>query len=122
MGGPEVEAFLAWLSTDRGVSVSTHRQALEALLFLYQQVPGQPLPWMQAIGRPQRQARLPTVLSVTEVAAVLGRLQGLHRTLGQLRYGTGMRITEALQLRVKDVHFDRRVIIVRQGKGGEDQG
>ena len=121
MGGPEVEAFLAWLSAERGVSVSTHRQALSALLFLYQQVLGQQLPWMQAIARPQRQARLPTVLSVTEVGAVLGRLQGTHRTLGQLLYGTGMRITEALQLRVKDVHFDRRVIVVRQGKGGKDR-
>ncbi len=67
MGGPEVEAFLSWLSAERSVSVSTHRQALSALLFLYQQVFGAALPWMQAIGRPQRKPRLPEVLSVSEV-------------------------------------------------------
>jgi integron integrase len=121
MGGPEVEAFLSWLSSERGVSVSTHRQALSAVLFLYQQVLGQQLPWMQAIGRPQRRPRLPVVLSVDEVAAVLGRLDGVHGLLARLLYGTGMRIAEALQLRVKDIDFDRRVIVVRAGKGGKDR-
>jgi hypothetical protein len=121
MGGPQVEAFLSWLSTERGVSVSTHRQALSALLFLYQQVLGQQLPWMDAIGRPQRKPRLPVVLSPAEVAAVLTLLEGTHRVLAQLLYGTGMRIAEALQLRVKDVEFDRRVIVVRCGKGGKDR-
>ncbi|NWG74849.1 MAG: integron integrase, partial [Rubrivivax sp.] len=121
MGGPQVEAFLSWLSAERGVSVSTHRQALSALLFLYQQVLGQQLPWMEAIGRPQRKPRLPVVLSPAEVAAVLASLEGTHRVLAQLLYGTGMRIAEALQLRVKDVEFDRRVIVVRSGKGGKDR-
>ena len=121
LGGPEVEAFLSWLSNERGVSVSTHRQALSAVLFLYQQVLGQQLPWMAAIGRPQRKPRLPVVLSVTEVAAVLGRLDGVHGVLARLLYGTGMRIAEALQLRVKDVDFERRAIIVRAGKGGKDR-
>ena len=99
MAGPEVEAFLSWLSNERSVSASTHRQALSALLFLCQQVYGLRLPWMQAIGRPQRKPRL----------------------LGQLLYGTGMRIAEALQLRVKDVDFGRGVIVVRHGKGGRDR-
>lgn len=121
MGGPEVEAFLSWLSNERNVSVSTHRQALSALLFLYQRVLGQQLPWMQAIGRPHRKPRLPVVLSRAEVAAALARLDGTHRVLAQLLYGTGMRITEALQLRVKDVEFDRRAIVVRSGKGGKDR-
>jgi len=121
MGRPEVEAFLTWLSNERGVSVSTHRQALAATLFLYQQVLGQQLAWMQDIGRPQRKPRLPVVLSASEVAAVLERLDGTHGVLARLLYGTGMRITEALQLRVKDVEFDRRVIIVRCGKGGKDR-
>ncbi|MCX7902186.1 MAG: integron integrase [Burkholderiaceae bacterium] len=121
MGGPQVEAFLSWLSTERGVSVSTHRQALSALLFLYQQVLGQQLPWMDAIDRPQRKARLPVVLSPGEVAAVLAGLEGTHKVLAQLLYGTGMRIAEALQLRVKDIEFDRRVIVVRSGKGGKDR-
>ena len=121
MGKPEVEAFLTWLSNERGVSVATHRQALAAVLFLYQQVLGQQLPWMQDIGRPQRKPRLPAVLSCSEVAAVLARLDGTHGVLARLLYGTGMRITEALQLRVKDVEFDRRVIVVRCGKGGKDR-
>jgi len=69
MGRPEVEAFLTWLSDERGVSVSTHRQALAALLFLYQQVLGQQLAWMQDIGRPQRKPRLPVVRSASEGAA-----------------------------------------------------
>lgn len=120
-GRPQVEAFLSWPSTERGVSVSTHRQALSARLFLYQQVLGQQLPWMGAIGRPQRTPRLPVVLSPAEVAAVLAGLEGTHRVLGQLLYGTGMRIAKALQLRVKDVEFDRRVIVVRHGKGGKDR-
>jgi len=121
MGGPQVEAFLAWLSGDRGVSASTHRQALSALLFLYQQVLGQQLPWMDAIGRPQRKPRLPVVLSPAEVAAVLALLDGTHGVLARLLYSTGMRIAEALQLRVKDVEFERRVVIVRSGKGGKDR-
>jgi integron integrase len=121
MGGPEVEAFLSWLSSDRGVSVSTHRQALSALLFLYQQVFGQQLPWMQAIGRPQRKPRVPEVMSVAEVRAVLVLLDGTHGVLARLLYGTGLRITEALQLRVKDVDFERQTIVVRAGKGGKDR-
>ena len=121
MGRAEVEAYLTWLSNERGVSVSTHRQALSAVLFLYQQVLGQQLPWMEAIGRPQRKPRVPTVLSPPEVAAVLARLGGTHLVLAQLLYGTGMRITEALQLRVKDVEFDRGVVVVRHGKGGKDR-
>jgi integron integrase len=121
MGVAEVEAFLAWLSAQRRVSVSTHRQALAALLFLYQQVFGQRLPWMDAIGRPQRKPRLPVVLSPAEVGAVFALLEGTHRLLAQLLYGTGMRIAEALQLRVKDVDFDRGAIVVRAGKGGKDR-
>jgi len=121
MGGPEVEAFLVWLANDRQVSVSTHRQALSALLFLYQKVIGQDLPWMGEIGRPQPKPRLPVVLSVEEVARILTLLKGEHQLLAQLLYGTGMRITEGLQLRVKDVDFERHTVIVRDGKGGKDR-
>ena len=121
MGASEVEAFLSWLAADRCVAVSTHRQALSALLFLYQQVFGQRLPWMDDIVRPQRKPRLPVVLSIQEVTKVLSLLQGEHRVLAQLLYGTGMRISEALQLRVKDVDFDFRTVTVRCGKGGKDR-
>jgi integron integrase len=122
MGGPEVEAYLSWLSNERKVVVSTHRQALSALLFLYGKVLGMSLPWMAAIGRPQVKRRLPVVLSQAEMLAVLDHLEGTtHRLLAQLLYGTGMRITEALQLRVKDLDFDHGAVIVREGKGGKDR-
>ena len=121
MGAADVQAFLSWLATERRVSVSTHRQALAALLFLYQKVFGLQLPWMQQLDRPQRKPRLPVVLSVAEVRAVLALLDGTHAVLGQLLYGTGMRITEALQLRTKDVDFERGVIFVRDGKAGKDR-
>jgi integron integrase len=121
LGAAEVEAYLTWLVASRGVAVSTHRQALSALLFLYQKVLGADLPWLASIGRPQRQPRLPVVLSAAQVARVLSLLEGEQRLLAQLLYGTGMRISEALQLRVKDVDFDRRTLIVRHGKGGKDR-
>ena len=121
MGQPEVEAFLSWLAAERQVAVSTHRQALSALLFLYQKVFGQDLPWMQSIGRPHRPPRLPVVLSLAEVARVLALLRGEQRLLAQLLYGTGMRIAEVLHLRVKDVDFENRTVLVRCGKGGKDR-
>ena len=121
MGAQEVEAFLSWLAVERHVSVSTHRQALSALLFLYQKVFGVHLPWMDEMARPQRKPRLPVVLTVDEVRAVVGLLEGTQAVLARLLYGTGLRITEALQLRVKDVDFDRQAITVRAGKGGKDR-
>lgn len=121
MGHAEVEAFLSWLAAERKVSASTHKQALSALLFLYSKVLCIDLPWMANIGRPRTQRRLPVVLSVDEVTAILAVLEGEHRVFAQLLYGTGLRITEALQLRVKDVDFDRRTIIVREGKGDKDR-
>lgn len=121
MGGPEVEAFLSWLATDRQVAISTHKQALSALLFLYQKVLGLSVPWMDHINRPQRAPRLPVVQSHDEVAAVLAALPDEHRLFGQLLYGTGMRLLEGLRLRVKDIDFTRRAIVVREGKGGKDR-
>jgi site-specific recombinase XerD len=121
LGAPEVEAFLSWLAGERHVAVSTHRQALSALLFLYQKVLCIDLPWMQEIGRPKARVRLPVVLAHEEVARLFALLEGEHRLLAQLLYGTGMRITEGLQLRVKDVDFERRAIVVREGKGGKDR-
>ncbi len=121
MGGPEVEAYLSWLANERNVAVSTHRQALSSLLFLYQKVLGLNLPWMEAIGRPRREPRLPVVLSVDEVTRILTLLRGEHRLFAQLLYGTGMRIAEGLQLRVKDVDFEQRSIVIRAGKGGKDR-
>ena len=121
MGVAEVEAFLSHLANDRQVSPSTHRQALAALLFLYGQVLQVDLPWLQEIGRPKPTQRLPTVLTADEVARTLLRLDGVHRLVAQLLYGTGMRILEGLRLRVKDVGFEHGAIVVREGKGSKDR-
>lgn len=121
LGGPDVEKFLSWLANARKVSPSTHKQALSALLFLYRKVIGVDLPWMTEIGRPKATRRLPVVLSPEEVARIFAHMEGEHRLLAQLLYGTGMRINEALQLRIKDVDFTRNTIVVREGKGSKDR-
>jgi len=129
MAQAEVEAFLSWLVSERDVAPATHSQALSALLFLYQKVLNQSLPWMSEIGRPRREKRLPVVLAQEEVAAVLKQLDVLSYPgdaaasglFGRLLYGTGMRLMEGLRLRVKDVDFERGAIIVRHGKGGKDR-
>ncbi len=119
----EVEAFLSWLASERQVSPATHSQALSALLFLYQKVLNIPLPWMDDIGRPKRERRLPAVLSRDEVLRVLHAFGdgNAHGLLAELLYGTGMRLNEGLSLRVKDIDFDRRAIVVREGKGFKDR-
>jgi integron integrase len=128
MGRVEVEAFLGWLAVERRVSVSTHKQALSALLFLYQQVLGVDLPWMSELGRPRTERRLPAVLSPDEVAALFCAMaaqpgpQGARLALFcRLLYGTGMRLLEGLRLRVKDLEFSHHAVVVRQGKGGKDR-
>jgi integron integrase len=121
MEGPEVESFLSWLANERQVAAATHKQALSALLFLYQKVLGQDIPWMTEIGRPKERMRLPVVLTHDEVARALAQLTEGHRLMGQLLYGTGMRIMEGVRLRVKDVDFARRAIVVREGKGAKDR-
>jgi site-specific recombinase XerD len=154
LGAAEVEAYLAHLAAEREVSPATHRQAMSALLFLYQKVLNMSLPWMSEIGRPQPRKRLPVVLSQGEVGALIAVLDRLEARaaelaqerllaarvappppqqgrpldlwpplglLGRLFYGTGMRLMEGLRLRVKDIRFDRRAIVVREGKGGKDR-
>lgn len=121
MAQAEVEAFLTMLATQRQVSTSTHRQALSALLFLYKEVIDQQLPWLAEIGRPVPHKRIPTVLTPTEVERILGFLDDDVGLVARLLYGTGMRLTEGLSLRVKDVDFARHVIVVREGKGSKDR-
>jgi len=117
-----VEAFLTMLATERQVSASTHNQALSAILFLYREVLSIDLPWLNGINRPTRRQRIPAVLTQAEVAGVLAQMEdGITAVLTQLLYGTGMRLMEAMRLRIKDVDFDRRVIIVREAKGGKDR-
>ena len=121
MGAPEIERFLTALAVRGQVAASTQNQALSALLFLYRQVLGVELPWLDGIERAKKPQRLPTVLTRSEMTALLGELTGTHGLMGSLLYGTGMRLMECVRLRVKDVDFERREIVVRQGKGGKDR-
>jgi site-specific recombinase XerD len=121
MGAQEVEAFLTMLATERHVSASTHNQALSAVLFLYREVLGVDLPWLEGVNRPAQKRRIPSVLTRDEVAALFQFLDADMRLLAQLLYGTGMRLMEGLRLRIKDVDFDRHVIIVREAKGNKDR-
>ena len=121
MGAADVQAFLTMLASERHVSSSTHNQALSALLFLYRDVLNTELPWMQDIQRPQQHKRIPSVLTQAEVGALLAQMQGTEALLARLLYGTGMRLMEGIRLRVKDVDFDRKVIVVRQAKGNKDR-
>lgn len=113
MGAPEVQQFLSMLTTQRHVSVSTHNQALSALLFLYREVLGLQLPWLDDVQRPTRPRRIPSVLTKGGVGALLGEMTGVELLLSKLLYGTGMRLNEGLRLRVKDVEFDRHLLVAR---------
>ncbi len=121
MGVADVEAFLSMMANERKVSASTHNQALSALLFLYREVLNIDLPWLNNIGRPQQAKRIPAVLTKDEVAGLLAQMDGITALLARLLYGTGMRLMEGIRLRVKDVEFDRHVVIVREAKGGKDR-
>ena len=121
LGGEEVTAFLSWLAEERRVSASTQTQALSALLFLYRHVLMLELPWMTEVVRAPARPRLPVVLSREEVRAVIRRMQGSERLVVMLLYGAGLRLLEALRLRVKDIDFDMDQIVVRGGKGDRDR-
>jgi integron integrase len=120
MGAPEVEAFLTYLAVKENVAASTQNQALSALLFLYREVLHQELGPVDAL-RAKRPKRLPTVLSKDETLRLIGCLSSVHQLMAKLIYGSGMRLMECLRLRVKDLEFERRAIIVRDGKGAQDR-
>ena len=121
LSATDVEEFLTRLATDRGVAASTQNQAKSALIFLYRELLAIELPWLDGIVRAKTPSRLPVVLTRAETAALLVALCGTHRLVGELLYGTGMRILEALRLRVKDVDFVRREIVIRNLKGAKDR-
>lgn len=122
MGVAEVEAFLTYLATERHVAASTQNQAFCALLFLYREVLNLPLDekTIQPIWA-KRPAHLPVVLTKEEVNRVLAQMTGVHRLQAQLLYGSGLRLLECLRLRVKDLDFARREILVRDPKGAHDR-
>jgi len=121
LGLAEVEAFLSSLAVRDNVAASTQNQALSALLFLYKEVLGLELPWVGSVTRAKRPQRLPVVLTHAEVRALLALVDGQPNLMASLLYGAGMRLMEAVRLRVKDVDFGRREIVVRNGKGGKDR-
>jgi integron integrase len=121
MGAAHISSFLTWLATVQHVSASTQNQALAALLFLYDQVLGQPVGPVEHVVRAKSPGRLPVVLSQREVASVLTHLNGTMWIIGMLLYGAGVRLQECLSLRVKDIDFDRCQITVRRGKGQKDR-
>jgi integron integrase len=121
MGAIEVERFLTRLAVEGRVAAGTQNQALSALLFLYREVLGVELPWMEEVVRAKRPRRIPAVLTREEVDRLLGMLEGRAWLMAALLYGTGMRLLECARLRIKDVDFERCEIVVRDGKGGKDR-
>ena len=121
MGAAEVTAFLSWLATERNVAAATQNQALSALLFLYKIVLGQALPWLDGVVHSKRPVRMPVVLTESEVARLLSNMEGSLKLMASLLYGAGLRQIECLSLRVKDIEFAYRQILVRDGKGGKDR-
>jgi integron integrase len=121
MGADEVNAFLSHLAVEGRVSASTQAQALCALVFLYRHVLDDPLPWINDIVRARRLKKLPVVLTREEVRALLGAMKGTPRLVAAILYGGGLRLLEALRLRIKDVDFAARLLVVREGKGAKDR-
>jgi len=120
MGAAEITAFLTHLAVVDNVAASTQNQALAALLFLYREVLQQDIGPVEPV-RAKKPQRLPVVLTREEVRQVLNQMQGTHQLMAKLLYGTGMRLMECVRLRVKDVDFARREILVRDGKGEKDR-
>lgn len=123
MGAPEISEFLSHLATERNISASTQRQALAALLFLYREALGIELPWVDGIVRAKQPQRIPVVLTQDEVRRLWDQIPAASRRglVLRLLYGTGLRLMEALRLRVQDIDFGAGSIAVRQGKGGKDR-
>jgi integron integrase len=121
MGAAEVSAFLSHLAVEGAVAASTQNQALNALVFLYARVLDRPLAELGGIVRARKPRRLPVVLSPAEVSRLLDRLSGSPRLVASLLYGSGLRLLEALQLRVKDIDLARSEVLVREGKGRRDR-
>ncbi len=121
LGAPEIRSFLTDLATVEKVSASTQNQALAALLFFYTHVLSTPPEKLDDFVRAKRPQHLPVVLTQTEVAAVLQRMRGVTRIMALLLYGSGIRLMECCCLRVKDIDFERREIVVRSGKGQKDR-
>jgi len=120
MGHDEIVAFLDHLANERRVAVSTQSIALNALAFLYNKILERPVKNLN-FQHSSKQRRLPTVLSRREVALIINELEGNHQLIVQMMYGSGLRVSEALGLRVQDIDFDKNSVTIRNGKGGKDR-
>lgn len=121
LGHKDLERFLNYLASERRVSASTQSQALNALVFLYRHVLRLELEWMEQLDRAKPKRTLPVVLTPDEVRRVLGQIDGVPRLMAELIYGTGLRVLECVSLRVLDIDFEARHIVVRSGKGAKDR-
>lgn len=121
LGEMHVEAFLTHLAVEGEVAAATQNQALAALLFLYKDVLGAYLPWLDSIVRAKRPRRLPVVLTEAEVRSLLLNMSGVEWLIASVLYGSGMRLMEGIRLRVKDLEFSRKEIVIREGKGNKDR-
>ena len=121
MGKVEIERFLTHLAVNRNVAASTQNQALNAILFLYREVLAMEVEWLDGVQRAKKPARLPVVLTRSEVKALLARIEGRNWLMAAMLYGCGMRLMECVRLRVQDIDFERRSIMVRQAKGQKDR-
>ncbi len=121
MGKREVEAYLSHLAVDRHVAPATQNQALNGILFLYRRVLEVELPWLDDVVRAKQRMRIPVVLSRSEVRLILAGLKAPYDLIATLLYGSGLRISEALRLRIKDADFGRRELVIRDGKGKKDR-
>lgn len=121
MGADEIRQYLSHLATDEQVAASTQNVALAALLFLYREVLQIELPLVEGVERAKRPHRIPVVLTTKEVKRVLAQMSSTHHLMASLLYGSGLRLMECVRLRVKDLDFDYRQLIVRDGKGEKDR-
>jgi integron integrase len=121
MAEPEVAAFLTHLAVEGRVAAATQNQALNALIFLYRHVLERPLSNLSGVTRARAPRKLPVVLTIAEVAALLGELRGVHWLIACLQYGSGLRLMESVRLRIKDLDFHYKALIVRDGKGNKDR-
>ncbi|MCE1225590.1 MAG: integron integrase [Geobacteraceae bacterium] len=121
MGKKEIEEFLTFLATERNVAAATQNQAKAALQFLYKEVLEIQLPWLNEVEQAKKPKKLPVVLTEKEVQTLLAHISPAFNLLARLTYGTGMRLLEALRLRVLDIDFERGELLIREGKGAKDR-
>ena len=121
MGAEEIKSFIGYLAVKKHVSASTQNQALQAILFLYKYIIKKDIGWLENIPRAKSSKYIPVVFSKQEVKSILSNLNGIYYLICSLQYGTGMRLSEVLRLRIKDIDFDYKSIVIRDAKGHKDR-